>query len=270
MVAYPWKGAISSMKNVLVEQNGAIATVTINRPKSLNALNTETLKELSEAFKSLGHKVQVVILTGSGDRAFVAGADIAEMKDFNALQARDMARFSQELFSEIEKGEKVVIGAINGFALGGGCELAMACDIRLASENAKFGQPEVSLGIIPGFGGTQRLSRLVGKGIAKEIVLTGEMINAQRAKEIGLVNHICSQENLLKEAKAMAEKILNNSPFGISTAKHAIDRGYNMDDETAFAYEADLFGVCFSMPDQAEGMAAFLEKRSPTFDEKKG
>lgn len=253
------------MENVLVERDGGIATITVNRPKALNALNTQTLDELKEAFTTLDEDVRVVILTGAGEKSFVAGADIVEMSKLDALQGREHARKGHELCSLIEKSPRVVIGAINGFALGGGNELAMACDIRIGSTKAKFGQPEVGLGIPPGFGGTQRLPRLVGKSIAKEIIFTGDMIDAQEAYRIGLINKVCEPDKLMARAKEMAEKILTRSFNAVKVAKRGIDNGMNMDDESAFFYEAELFGICFATEDQKEGMSAFIEKREPNF-----
>ena len=255
------------MENVMVDIRGPLAEVTINRPKSLNALDSATLTELKNVFSEIAEdtKIKVVIITGSGNKAFVAGADIGEMKDYDSLQARAFGRLGQIVFSLIEKAPQVIIGAINGYALGGGCELAMACDMRIASTKAKFGQPEVSLGIIPGFGGTQRLSRLVGKGKAKEIIFTGGIIDAQEACRIGLVNKLCEPEELMDKARALAENILRLSQSAVALAKLSINNGLNMDDESAFAYESELWGTCFSTKDQKEGMNAFLEKRPAEF-----
>jgi len=259
------------MENVVVEINGPLAEVIITRPKALNALNYATLEELKSVFSGFAEnsEVKVVIITGSGEKAFVAGADIAEMKDYNVLQARTFGRLGQTVFSLIEKAPQVVIAAVNGYALGGGCELAMACDMRLASTKAKFGQPEVSLGVIPGFGGTQRLPRLVGKGRAKEIIFSGNMIDANEACRIGLVNRVCEPEQLMDEARALAADILLRSQTAVAFAKQAINTGGNMDDESAFFYESELWGACFSTEDQQEGMDAFLNKRRPEFEKKK-
>ncbi|MFZ7103405.1 MAG: short-chain-enoyl-CoA hydratase [Peptococcaceae bacterium] len=255
------------MENILCEISGPVAEVTINRPKALNALNSATLQELDMLMNDLAKnkEVRIMIITGSGDKAFVAGADISQMKDLNALAGKEFARLGQHVFSAIENMPQVVIAAVNGFALGGGCELAMACDIRLASTKAKFGQPEVSLGIIPGFAGTQRLARLVGKGIAKELIFAGEMIDAPEAYRIGLVNKVYEPEKLLTKARELAHKILNKGPVAVSLAKTAINTGLNMDDESAYKYEAEVFGLCFSTMDQKEGMTAFLEKRKAEF-----
>ncbi|MDR1514710.1 MAG: enoyl-CoA hydratase/isomerase family protein [Synergistaceae bacterium] len=250
---------------MIVESKGAVREITINRPKALNALNSATLRELEEAFRGMASDARVVIITGSGEKAFVAGADISEMADCDAAQGREFARLGQSVFSKIEKCPQIVIAAVNGFALGGGCELALSCDIRLASFNAKFAQPEVGLGITPGFGGTQRLPRLIGKGPAKEMIFTCEMIDAHEAFRIGLVNKIFEQADLMNEARKLAEKILSKSFRAVSMSKLAINAGLNMDDESAFLYEAEIFGMCFSAQDQKEGMKAFLNKKPPKF-----
>lgn len=254
-------------ENLLVEISEGTAIVTINRAKALNALNEKTLLELQNAFCSFAEndEVQVIIITGSGDKAFVAGADISAMQPLSALQARTFAKLGHEVMRSIEACPKPVIAAVNGFALGGGCELALGCDIRLASDNARFGQPEVNLGVIPGFGGTQRLSRLVGKGLAMEMVLTGDMIDAVEAHRIGLVNKVIEQAELLDGAKAMAAKIISKGPLAVKLAKEAIRNGLEMDLDKANQYEAELFGLCFASDDQKEGMQAFLEKRPAQF-----
>ena len=253
--------------NLLVAVEGEIATVTINRPKALNALNRDTLQELLQVFVNLDQveTVKVIILTGAGEKAFVAGADIAQMQQMNALEARSFARLGQQMMMSIERCSKPVIAAVNGFALGGGCELAMACDIRLVSENAKFGQPEVNLGVIPGFAGTQRLSRLIGKGRAKELIFTGDMVDAKEALRLGLANKVASAEQLLEAARKMALKIAAKGPVAIRFSKEAIDKGLDMDLDKANAYEAELFSLCFASEDQKEGMSAFLEKRPAEF-----
>ena len=250
---------------VAVEEN--IAVITINRPKFLNALNTEVFFELSEALDSIEKEdsIRAVVLTGSGEKAFVAGADISEMQHKNVLEAREFSALGNRIMLKLENLNKPVIAAINGFALGGGCELAMACDIRIAGNRAKFGQPEVGLGIIAGFGGTQRLSRLVGSGIAKEILFTGEMINAERALQIGLVNRVVDASEVVEEAKKMAKTIASKSPLGIVFTKKAVNEGTNLDIERAVSLEAELFGSLFSTDDQTEGMTAFLEKRQAVF-----
>jgi enoyl-CoA hydratase len=256
-----------SYENLLVDVSGRIATITINRPKSLNALNGTTMRELSAVLEEVARRndVGVVLLTGAGEKAFVAGADISELLKFTPLQVLELSRFGNGVLGNIERLPQPVIGVINGFALGGGCELAMACDILVASDNAKFAQPEVNLGIIPGWGGTQRLPRLVGRNIAKEIVLTGEMISAQRAYEIGLVNRVVPQAVLMETAREIARKILEKAPVAVSTAKSVMNRGLDLDLESACALEGNAFAVMFSTGDGAEGMTAFLEKRKPAF-----
>ena len=254
--------------NLILDQNGAIAVLTINRPKALNALNSETLTELSTVLDELGRdsSVKVVILTGSGEKAFVAGADIAQMKGLNALEGRRFGQLGQATFRKIELMPQPVIAAINGYALGGGCELAMACDLRLASETAKFGQPEVTLGLTAGFGGTQRLPRLVGTGLASELLFTGDLIDAQEAYRIGLVNHVYPLGTLMEEALKLANRIAERAPAGVQLSKSAIQRGMNMDLDSAQAYEAEVFALTFSTSDQKEGCAAFLERRKPVFE----
>ncbi|OPY57950.1 MAG: putative enoyl-CoA hydratase echA8 [Pelotomaculum sp. PtaU1.Bin035] len=253
--------------NILVEFDNEIAMVSINRPKALNALDNETLTELSDAMAELAANqgVRAIILTGAGDKAFVAGADIAYMLSLTPVQAKEFSRHGQYVFSQIEDMPKPVIAAVNGFALGGGCELSMACDIRIASEKAKFGQPEVSLGIMAGFGGTQRLARLVNPGIAKEMLFTGDIYDAQAALRIGLVSKVVPAGELLDECKKIAKRIAAMGPVGVRFTKEAINQGLNMDQEKAFNIEADLFGVIFSTADQTEGMSAFLEKRKAGF-----
>ena len=253
--------------NILVEIADRIATLTINRPKLLNALNPATMRELKGALESIAARddVGVVLLTGAGDKAFVAGADISEMIRFTPLQALDFSLFGHGVLELIERLPQPVIGIINGFALGGGCELALACDLLVAADTAKFGQPEVNLGIIPGYGGTQRLPRLVGRNLAKELVLTGDMITAQRAYEIGLVNRVAPGAELMKTAREIAGKILSKGPVAVRTAKMTMNRGLDLDLSNANAYEASVFAACFSSEDRAEGMAAFLEKRKASF-----
>lgn len=257
---------MQSFKNLLFENQEGIGFLTMNRPAALNALNAETVRELGEALCAIGKdaSVKVVILTGA-ERAFVAGADIKEMLPMSAAEGQAWCTLAQGVFNLIETLPQPVIAAVNGFALGGGCELAMACDIRIASEKAKFGQPEVSLGIIPGFCGTQRLPRLVGKGVAKELIYTGDMIDAQEALRIGLVNKVTAPEELLPTAKAMAEKIMTRGLFAVQMAKMAIHNGLNTDLATGSAYEASLFGVTCATEDKKEGMTAFVEKRKAVF-----
>lgn len=259
-----------SFENVLVEQEEKIAVVYVNRPQALNSLDYATLKDLQQAFAELENNddIDVIILTGAGDKAFVAGADIASMKDYAPLEGRAFAAYGQKVFAEIENNKKPVIAAVNGFALGGGCELAMACDIRIASERAKFGQPEVNLGITPGFAGTQRLPRLVGKGIAKELIYTADVIDAQEAYRIGLVNKVVPADQLMETAKKMAKKIASKGQIAIRLSKQAINGGLEMDSDRAYDHEANCFGFCFSTQDQKEGMTAFLEKRKAEFKTK--
>jgi len=256
-------------KSLLLKKEGKVCVLSINRPKALNALNTEVLNELNAAIDLIDRdeEVYVLVLTGEG-KAFVAGADIVEMKDKNAEEARRFAKLGIETFRKIELMEKPVIAAVNGFALGGGCELAMSCDIRIAGEKAKFGQPEVGLGITPGFAGTQRLPRLVGSAKAKELILTADMINAAEAEKIGLVNKVVPQEELMNEAMNMANKIASKGQIAVRYAKTAINRGIETDIETGMAIEKDLFGLCFATEDQKEGMTAFIEKRAAEFKNK--
>jgi enoyl-CoA hydratase len=254
-------------QNLLVEVAERIATITVNRPKSLNALNPATVGEMKAAFEEVSNRKDVgaLLLTGAGDKAFIAGADLAEMKAFTPMQALDFALLGQTVLSFIEQMAQPVIAVVNGFALGGGCEVAMACDLILAADTAKFGQPEVTLGIIPGYGGTQRLPRLVGRNIAKELVLTGDMITAQRACEIGLVNRVYPAAELMEAAREMAARILSRGPLAVRTAKMAMNRGLDLDLGNACALEASLFSAGFSTADRAEGITAFLEKRKPRF-----
>lgn len=254
-----------SFENIILEKENYTAIITINRPQSLNALNAQTISELGAAMDELSKDstCRVIILTGSGEKSFVAGADIKEFSDFGQEKAEELARNGQNsLFNKIENMNKPVIAAVNGFALGGGLELAMACHIRYASENAKLGLPEVTLGLIPGYGGTQRLPKLVGKGLANELIFSAKMIPAQRAKEIGLVNEVFSLEELLPKTKELAETISKNSPLGIEKAIKAV----NLSDSTeGFEAEIKAFGELFDLEDKKEGVAAFLEKRKPNF-----
>ncbi|WP_281541954.1 enoyl-CoA hydratase/isomerase family protein [Maribacter aestuarii] len=253
--------------NILVKNESAIGLITINRPNKLNALNTETIKELHNAFSSLekNKEVKVIILTGSGEKAFVAGADILEFADFSVNKGKKLASKGQKLlFDFIENFSKPVIAAVNGFALGGGLELAMACHFRVASDNAKMGLPEVSLGVIPGYGGTQRLPQLIGKGRAMELIMTAGMISTEQAYTYGLVNHVVAQEELLPFCKKMASKICNNSTVAISHAIKAINAGFK-NTVNGYEQEIDSFGACFGTDDFAEGTTAFLEKRKADF-----
>ncbi len=254
-------------ENLLIQIDSGIAIITINRPKAMNALNEKTLLELQDIFASVAEDVavKVVILTGSGEKAFVAGADIAAMQPLSALEARQFAKLGHRVMSAIERCPKPVIAAVNGFALGGGCELALGCDIRIVAENARFGQPEVNLGVIPGFGGTQRLARLIGKGRALELILTGEMIDAAEAYRIGLANKVVPLDQLLDTTKKMASAIISKGSYAVQLAKEAVHNGLELDLDRANQYEAELFGLCFATADQKEGMQAFLEKRQAEF-----
>ena len=258
------------LKNIILEKEEHLAIITINRPKALNALNSETLKDLDVVLENLENdsNIYCVILTGSGEKAFVAGADIAEMKDLSEEEGKEFGLLGNKIFRRLEKLDKPVIAAISGFALGGGCELAMACDIRIASEKARFAQPEAGLGITPGFGGTQRLSRLVGEGKAKELIYTCSMIKADEALRIGLVNKVVELENLMDEAKKMANSIIANAPIAVKLCKDAINKGMQVDIDSAIEIEAIDFGKCFSTEDQKEGMNAFIEKRAKNFSNK--
>ena len=253
--------------NLLIERDGTVAVVTINRPRVLNALNTPTLLELRQLLTALANDddVRVVIITGAGEKSFVAGADINELAALSPSTAREHARCGQELFSLIESLGKPVIAAINGYALGGGCELAMACTIRLAAESAKLGQPEIALGLIPGYGGTQRLPRLVGKGRAMALILTGTPITATEAERIGLVNRVVPASQLMTEALALAAALAAQAPIAVRYILDAINHGLEMPFGEASAYEATLFGLAASTSDMREGTRAFLEKRKPIF-----
>ncbi len=257
---------VYNMKYILIEKKDRIATLTINRPDALNALNSELLAELSDAWTQLqsDDEVLVIIVTGAG-RAFVAGADIGEMSEMNMVEGRAFGNIGQQLFRRIEKSEKPVIAAVNGFALGGGLELAMACDIRIASEYAVFGQPETGLGIIPGFSGTQRLTAIVGRSRAMEMILGAENINAETAASYGLVSRVVPADKLIEEASALAAKIASRAPLAVKWASSAIKRGAETDIDSGIAIEADLFGMCFATADQKEGMKAFLERRPAEF-----
>lgn len=254
-------------ENILVEKKEAIAQITINRPSKLNALNKATIEELHQAFKALEQdkSTRAIIITGSGEKAFVAGADISEFADFNEQQGAALAAKGQELlFDFVANLTKPVIVAVNGFALGGGLELAMAAHIRIASDNAKMGLPEVTLGVIPGYGGTQRLPQLVGKGRANEMIMTAQMIDAQTALSYGLVNHVTAQSELLQKAEEIAQKIAKNSPSAISKAIEAVNANFE-DGVNGFETEIKNFGICFGTPDFKEGTTAFLEKRKAEF-----
>tara|TARA_R110002073_G_scaffold56835_9_gene144480 strand:- start:33650 stop:34432 length:783 start_codon:yes stop_codon:yes gene_type:complete len=256
-----------TFENILVEKSIGITTIIINRPSKLNALNRVTIKELHDALNNIknDNESKVIIITGSGEKAFVAGADISEFADFNIEEGSNLAAQGQELlFDYIENFNKPIIAAVNGFALGGGLELAMACHFRVASTNAKMGLPEVSLGVIPGYGGTQRLPQLVGKGHAMEMIMTAGMIDAQTALSYGLVNHVTTQEELLPLTKKIASKIMRNSPVAISAGIRAINAGF-IDGVNGFHAEIEEFGKCFGTEDFEEGTTAFLEKRKADF-----
>lgn len=257
-------------KNLLFEIKNSVGVVTINRPDKLNALNNETLKELNELFTDIksNEEVSVVILTGAGEKAFVAGADISELNKLDILSGKEFAENGQEVFNIIENLDKPVIAAVNGYALGGGCELSLACHLRLASEKAKFGQPEVNLGVIPGYGGTQRLARLVNSGRALEYILTGDMIDANEAYRIGLVNKVYSPEELMPKAIEMAEKIASKGQVAIKMAVRAVVSCDELSQKEGQKLEASLFAVCCGSEDFKEGTTAFLEKRKPEFKNK--
>ena len=255
------------MANILSDVREGIGYLTVNRPNVLNALNGETIVALKDAFREfqIDDEVRVVILTGTGEKAFIAGADIKEMKSHSPSKAIASARRGQDLTNLIENFPKVVIAAVNGYALGGGCEVAMACHIRVASNNAMFGQPEVNLGIIPGWGGTQRLPRLVGKGRAIEMITSGEMISALVAKEIGLINHVTEPGSLMDKSEEISKSIIKRGPEAVRLSLEAVNKGLEMTQELGLEYEANLFGIVFSTEDHAEGSAAFVEKRNPNF-----
>jgi enoyl-CoA hydratase/carnithine racemase len=259
-----------TFENILFEKKNGVGYVTVNRPKALNALNMATMEELRSAFTDIQQDpaVSTAILTGAGEKAFVAGADINELAQQDAVSGKAFALRGQSVLNLIENLGKPVIACINGFALGGGCELALACTMRLASDNAKLGQPEVKLGIIPGYGGSQRLPRLVGKGLAMQMVLTGEMISAQEALRIGLVNEIVPPTELIPRAEAIAAKIAANGPLAVQYTLEAVNRGSEMPLAEALVLEASLFGVCCATTDKKEGTAAFLEKRPANFQAK--
>ena len=254
------------MNNLLLEVEGGIALLTINRPKALNALNSETLAELNACLAELENNedVKVVILTGSGEKSFVAGADISEMVNATPAEGRKMGLLAREAFGRLENMPQVTIAAVNGFALGGGCEISMSCDIRVASDNAKFAQPECGLGILPGFGGTQRLPRLVGSANAMELILTARNIKAEEAQALGLVSHVYDPEELMDKALELANAIAANAQVAVRQSKAAIRRGLQTDMATGVAYESEAFGLCFATEDQKDAMKAFLNKEKVT------
>lgn len=255
------------MANVLSQLENRILTITINRPDKLNALNQATLRELDGIILEATHndEVAVIVITGAGEKAFVAGADIAELATTDAMTGMQFARYGQSVFNHIENCGKPVIAAVNGFALGGGCELAMACHLRIASDNAKFGQPEIKLGVIPGFGGTQRLTRLVGKGKSMEMNLLGDMVSADKAEQIGLANWVVPQGELLPTVYKMAEQLANSAPIALSMTIDAINKGLECALPDALDYEVKAFGICCASADKNEGTTAFLEKRAAQF-----
>jgi enoyl-CoA hydratase len=259
-----------AFENIRYETKGAVACITVSRPKVMNALNAATLGELQSAFQQArdDRDIRVVLLTGDGEKAFVAGADINELAVTNSVTGRELALRGQRLFTLIENLGKPVIACVNGFALGGGCELALSCTMRLASDNAKFGQPEVKLGIIPGYGGSQRLPRLVGKGLAMQMVLTGDPITAQEALRIGLVNEVVAAAELIPRAEAIAHKIIANGPLAIAYCLEAVNKGMEMTLAEGLHFEAALFGLSCASEDKTEGTRAFLEKRAASFQGK--
>ena len=256
-----------TLENVLYEKRGAIAYVTLNRPKVLNALNQRTWQDLRAAFEDArdDSDVRGVILTGAGDKAFIAGADISELAQVTAVEAEKSSTYGQEVLNLVENLGKPVIAAVNGFALGGGCETAMACTIRIATDTAKFGQPEVKLGVIPGGGGTQRLPRLVGKGRALQLILSGEMISAQEAYRIGLVNEVVPAAELISHAEGILKQIFSNAPLAVRYSLEAVNKGLETSQAEGLSLEASLFGLCAGTEDKKEGTQAFLQKRAAQF-----
>ncbi len=254
-------------ENLLFEIKDQIACITFNRPKVLNALNRKTVEELGDALNHAREdgSVRVLILTGAGEKSFVAGADINELAQRTPVDGKDFSLFGQEIFHRLETMGKPSIAAINGFALGGGCELALSCTMRIASKNARLGQPEVKLGIIPGYGGSQRLARLCGKGIAHELILSGEMISADEALRVGLVNRVVEQVELIPTAESIAKKIAANAPLAVKFAMEAVEHGMEMPQEEGLFLEATLFGLCCATEDMREGTRAFIEKRAAQF-----
>ena len=254
-------------ENIIFEEANGIVTITFNRPKALNALNSDLMKEFSHALDQISgnESIRVLILTGAGDKSFVAGADITELATFDPLGAKAFAQMGHETINKLQSLPIPVIAAVNGFALGGGTEIAIACDFIYASENASFGQPEINLGLIPGFGGTQRLPRLIGKNKAKELILTGKMIPAVEAQEMGLVNKVCPQETFMDDIQKVAKTIASKGKVSLRAAKEAINGGMDMDLKNGCMYEIDAFALCMASEDSKEGTSAFLEKRKPEF-----
>lgn len=260
---------LMALENLIFSLEEGILTITVNRPDKMNALNKDTVQEIGDVIKSAQKNPEVkgIIITGAGQKAFVAGADISEFANFNVIQGKAMAANGHMIFGNIERSIKPVIAAVNGFALGGGCELAMACHLRLASENAKFGQPEVNLGLIPGYAGTQRLTQLIGKSKALEMLMTGDMINAQEAHRLGLVNYVTTQEDLIPRSKEIMKKIISKSPVAISEVIKCVN-AYYTEGVDGFKTEIEEFGKCFGTDDFKEGTSAFLGKRKPNFSGK--
>ncbi len=258
---------MNEYETLLFEKKDRIGTITFNRPKALNAMNQQVFFELSRVLDDVrgDREVRVVIMTGQGTKSFIAGTDITEMQHLTSSQAREFALLAKNAVDRIENLEKPVIAAINGFALGGGCEIALACDLRIASENARLGQPEITLGIIPGSGGTQRLQRLIGLAKAKELIFTGEVIDAQAALQIGLVNRVVPVSSLMEEAERLAKKMVDLGGVALGLAKAAVNFGSRVGLAEALQYEIECFSQCFATKDQEEGMAAFLERRKPRF-----
>ena len=254
-------------ENIIYEAKEGIATITFNRPKALNALNGALLGELSQALDKIATDadIRVLILTGAGDKSFVAGADISELATFDSLKAKSFARIGHDIINKLQVLPITVIAAVNGFALGGGTEIAIACDFIYASENAKFGQPEINLGVIPGFGGTQRLPRLIGSNMAKELIFTGKMISAAEALQLGLVNKVVPEDTLMEEVRKTAGLIATKGKVSLREAKQAVNKGMNVDLATGCSIEIDAFSLCYASPDAKEGTSAFLEKRPPEF-----
>jgi enoyl-CoA hydratase len=254
-------------ENIMYEVKEGIATITFNRPKSLNALNGALLAEFSRALDEIAadEDIRMLILTGAGDKSFVAGADITELATFDSLKAKAFARKGHDIINKLQALPIAVIAAVNGFALGGGTEIAIACDFIYASENAKFGQPEINLGVVPGFGGTQRLPRLIGTNMAKELIFTGKMISAEEALKLGLVNKVVPQENLMEEVMKTADIIASKGKVSLREAKQAVNRGMNVELAQGCSIEIDAFALCYASPDSKEGTSAFIEKRKADF-----
>jgi enoyl-CoA hydratase len=260
-------GDFMNFQYIVIDKQNPVGILTINRPDKMNALNTQVAEEIMSGFQELEEdpEIKVIVITGAGDKAFIAGADIAEMSNMTPLEALEFAMKGQKTTELLEQSDKIVIAAINGYALGGGLELSMACDIRIAAHTAKVGQPEIKIGVIPGWAGTQRLTRLVGKTKAKEIILTGDMISAEKAEQIGIITRVVPAEDLMKEVMNCAQSLAALGSFSLGAAKHAMDHGYEVDFEKGQELERQYFALCFASPDQKEGMSAFLEKRKPQF-----